>query len=156
MAVELRDGWADLEVVARNKELSWKKSEKQSLRIILSIMNNALGSKMSLLDIDIKFSRNKNNNLLVKTQAYSTLLATKTLSPQDCLTIVDLVSDVNEYISRGKTFWGDAFAGLIQATNSAEMSGVQLDNAKNPPDPSTVNTGQSKPVQQQPKEGGKV
>lgn len=155
-AVELRDGWADLEVVARNKELSWKKSEKQSLRIILSIMNNALGSKMSLLDIDIKFSRNKNNNLLVKTQAYSTLLATKTLSPQDCLTIVDLVSDVNEYISRGKSFWGDAFAGLIQATNSAEMSGVQLDNAKNPPDPSTVNTGQSKPVQQQPKEGGKV
>lgn len=110
-AVELRDGWADLEIVARNKELTFKKSEKQSLKIILNIMNNRTGTKLSLLDVDIKFSRNKNNNLLVKTQGYSTLLATKTLSPSDCLTIVDLVSDVNEYISRGEIFWGKDFAG---------------------------------------------
>ena len=105
-AVELRDGWADLEIVARNKELVFKKSEKQTLRIILKIMQNTLGFDLSMLDIDIKFSRNKSNNLLVKVQAYQGLLTTKTLSPADCLTIVDLVSDVNEYISRGETFWG--------------------------------------------------
>ena len=111
-AVELRDGWADLEVVARNKELTYKKSEKQALKIILSIMNNKLGTKISLMDIDIKFTRNKSNNLLVKTQGYMNLMSTRTLSPADCLTIVDLVSDVNEYISRGESFWGDKFAGL--------------------------------------------
>lgn len=112
-AVELRDGWADLEVVARNKELVYKKAEKQTLRIILNIMRNTLGFDLSLLDIDIKFSRNKNNNLLVKTQAYQNLLATKTLDPKDCLTIVDLVSDVTEYIDRGEKFWGDSFANKI-------------------------------------------
>ena len=76
-AVELRDGWADMEIVARNKELVFKKSEKQSLRIILKILSNKGKVALSMLDIDIKFSRNKNNNLLVKTQAYMNLLEQK-------------------------------------------------------------------------------
>lgn len=128
-AVELRDGWADLEIVARNKELVFKKSEKQTLRIILKILNNTMGTSLSLIDVDIKFSRNKNNNLLVKVQSYSELLKTKTLSPSDCLTIVDLVSDVNEFMSRGEQFWGTSFAGLKEGINKAEMSDVSLENA---------------------------
>lgn len=108
-AVELRDGWADLEIIARNKELTFKKSEKRTLKIILSIFNLDRVEKLNLVDIDIKFSRNKSNNLLVKTQAYQTLISTKTLDPSDCLSIVDLVSDVNEYMDRGKAFWGDSF-----------------------------------------------
>lgn len=119
-AVELRDGWADLEIVARNKELIYKKSEKETLRIILKILNNKLGTNISLLDVDIKFSRNKNNNLLVKTQSFETLLRTKTLSPADCLTIVDLVSDVNEFINRGEMFWQEQFAGKV-----AEQPAIQ-------------------------------
>ena len=113
-AVELRDGWADLEIVARNKELTFKKSEKMALRVILEMFNANRSDKLSLVDIDIKFTRNKNNNMLVKTQSYETLLRTKTLTPEDCLTIVDLVSDVNEYISRGKAFWEDEFAGKVE------------------------------------------
>ena len=132
-AVELRDGWADLEVVARNKELSFKRSEKRALKIILSMLNNSMASELSLIDIDIKFTRNKNNNLMVKTQAYAMLLGMKTLSPADCLTIVDLVSDVNEYVSRGQEFWGASFAGLEQANMAVEMSEVALETAKNPP-----------------------
>lgn len=125
LAVELRDGWADLEVVARNKELMFKKSEKKALKIMLEIMNNSLDTDLSLLDIEIKFSRNKNNNLLVKTQSYSTLLATKTLTPEDCLAIVDLVSDVNEYVTRGEAFWGEMFANKNEneIPNTQNMNG---------------------------------
>lgn len=119
-AVELRDGWADLEIVARNKELVFKKAEKQTLRIILKILETKDNMNLSLIDVDIKFSRNKNNNLLVKTQSYQTLIATKTLAPADCLTIVDLVSDVNEYIARGETFWGSSFAGRDQGNIAVE------------------------------------
>jgi SPP1 family phage portal protein len=136
-AVELRDGWADLEIVARNKELVFKKSEKQTLKIILNILNSKEGLDLSLVDVDIKFSRNKNNNLLVKTQAYETLLRTKTLSPADCLTIVDLVSDVNEFLARGESFWGDAFAGKTESVNKVEQSNIAVENAKNPPEPNT-------------------
>jgi len=64
-------------------------------------------------------------------------LATKTLAPADCLTIVDLVSDVNEYMSRGQAFWGNSFAGLEQANVAVETSKVALETAKNPPEPTT-------------------
>ena len=131
-AVELRDGWADLEIVARTKEHSFKKSEKRSLNIILTILKNKLNLDLSILDIDIKFSRNKNSNLLVKAQGYANLLATKTLAPADCLTIVDLVSDVNEYISRGEAFWGDQFAGKAVETNynPTNFNGVPQDDSE--------------------------
>lgn len=117
-AVELRDGWADLEIIARNKELTFKKSEKRTLKIILSIFNLDKEDKLKLMDIDIKFSRNKSNNLLVKTQSYQTLIGTKTLDPADCLSIVDLVSDVNEYMDRGKAFWGEQFAQSESEVNN--------------------------------------
>lgn len=126
-AVELRDGWADLEIVARNKENAFKKAEKQTLRVILNILKNKLGFTLSLLDVDIKFSRNKNNNLLVKTQSFQTLLATKTLSPQDCLTIVDLVSDVNEFVSRGESFWGDEFAGKMVEKEVVPVGAIPME-----------------------------
>lgn len=126
-AVELRDGWADLEIIARNKELTFKKSEKRTLKIILSIFNLDKEQKLNLMDIDIKFSRNKSNNLLVKTQSYQTLIATKTLDPADCLAIVDLVSDVNEFITRGKTFWGDEFASAGEEGGSENVEPVDID-----------------------------
>ena len=119
VAVELRDGWADLEIIARNKETTFKKSEKRTLKIILSIFNLDKDEDLKLMDIDIKFSRNKSNNLLVKTQAYQTLIATKTLAPVDCLAIVDLVSDVNEFVMRGEAFWGEDFAN--KATEQREL-----------------------------------
>lgn len=105
LAIELRDGWADLEIICKNKELIFKESEKKTLNILLHIFNIGRSEKLDKLDLDIKFSRNKNNNLLVKTQSYQSLLSTRTLSPEDCLSIVDLVSDPNDYIERGLAFW---------------------------------------------------
>lgn len=157
-AVELRDGWADLEIVARNKELVFKKAEKQTLKIILKILSNTKKTKLTLLDVDIKFSRNKNNNLLVKTQSFETLLRTKVLSPADCLTIVDLVSDVNEFVARGEAFWGDAFAGKLESENKAEQSNisleqsnVNLETAKNPPTEPIAGAKETAPKENKPK-----
>lgn len=127
-AVELRDGWADLETVVRNKELCFKKSEKQALVIMLSILKNKLGFSLSLMDIDIKFSRNKNNNLLVKTQSYGTLLLTKTIDPADALMICDLVSDESAFVARGKAFWGDDFAGMATSKAAIESSKKPQEN----------------------------
>lgn len=129
-AVELRDGWAELEIVARNKEFTFKRSEKQALKIMLTILNAKQGTTLELMDIVIKFSRNKNNNLLVKTQAYMNLIHSKTLDPSDCLTIVDLVSDVNDFIDRGRSFWGDDFAGKLPENQEiTENSQIVEDNS---------------------------
>lgn len=114
LAVELRDGWADLETIAKKKELVFRESEKQALKIILHIFNIGRTEQLSRLDLDIKFSRNKNNNMLVKTQSYQSLLSTKTVTPEDGLSIVDLVSDSKDYIDRGQAFWGENFAKKLE------------------------------------------
>jgi len=122
-AVELRDGWADLEIVARNKESVFKRSEKRALKIILEILRNTSGFDLSSMEVDIKFTRNKNNNLLVKTQSYATLVGTRTITPEDSLSVVDLVSDTNDYATRGKAYWDERDAELAsQAEALAEKT----------------------------------
>ena len=106
-AVELRDGWADLEIVARNKESLFAQAEKMSLKIMLDMMKAKQQVNISLMDVAVKFTRNKNHNLLVKTQSYSTLMATESLTPSDCLTIVDLVSDETDVADRGEAYWDE-------------------------------------------------
>lgn len=117
-AVELRDGWADLEIVARNKERQYKKSEKQSLKLVLNILREKNIVDLKLTDIDIKFPRNPNNNLLVKTQSLQTLVASKVLSPKDALSICGLSTDTLEMTKRGEEFWGDEFAGRMNTTET--------------------------------------
>lgn len=106
-AVKLRDGWADLETLARNKEKFFRKGKKQQLVIVLDILSyvNVKLENLRAKDIEIKFSRNKNDNLSTKAQAYSTLIATETLDPRDALDIVDITTNVNEIASRGEKYF---------------------------------------------------
>ena len=106
-AVKLRDGWADLEVLARNKEKFFRKGKRQQLSIILDILSyvNDKLANLKARNIEIKFSRNKNDNLSTKAQAYSTLIATETLDPRDALDIVDITTNVNEIASRGEKYF---------------------------------------------------
>lgn len=105
-AVKLRDGWADMEVVARNLEKYNKKSEKKELKVVLKILRDLKKiSKTTMINVDIKYPRNKTDNLNNKVTAYSTLMATKTMAPEDALDIVDIISDIAEVIARGEEYW---------------------------------------------------
>lgn len=108
-AVKLRDGWADMEVVARTTEMYAKRSEKNELKIVLNILKvlNEIDDSISVVDFDIKFSRNKTDNLLSKVQAASTLTASHILNPTDALEIVDIVNDPSEYAERGMLYWDE-------------------------------------------------
>lgn len=93
-AVKLRDGWADIEIVARNKEMFTSTAEKNVLRIILNILKikEKINPNLTLFDIDIKFSRNKTDNLLSKAQAASTLYGIN-MSKTDIADLIDLTND---------------------------------------------------------------
>ena len=106
-AVKLRDGWADIEIVARIKESYFKVAKKKQLAVIINILQrlNYISDKIKLVDLDIKFSRNKNDNLQTKAQSYSTIISTKTIAPEDALEMADMTTDVTEVITRGETYW---------------------------------------------------
>ena len=108
-AVKLRDGWADIETVARNKEKFFKRAKREqvSRQLYLLKLINKVSKKLKATDIDIKFNRNKNDNLQTKSQSYSTLIATKTIAPIDCLEIADITTNTIEVIKRGEEYWRD-------------------------------------------------
>lgn len=73
-AVELRDGWAAAESRAKESELMFKKAEKKFLKLTLRIVRDMSEVDLKLSDVDIKFTRNKTDNLLVKTQGLQNML----------------------------------------------------------------------------------
>lgn len=106
-AVKLRDGWADIEIVARIKESYFKIAKKKQIAVAIKILQLLGMARVDFqtIDLDVKFTRNKNDNLQTKAQAYSTLHGTKTLDPADSLEICDMTTDVVEVIDRGKKYW---------------------------------------------------
>lgn len=108
-AVKLRDGWADIEVVARVKEKYFKVAKKKQIAVAIAILKGLklISDDIRLIDIDIKLPRNKNDNLQTKAQSYATLIGTKTIAPADALEISDMTTDTAEVINRGDKYWKD-------------------------------------------------
>lgn len=91
-AVILRDGWSAAESRARDTELVFKRSEKQFLKLALKITRDTVGLDLKLSEIDIKFTRNKTDNLLVKTQGLQNQLEAG-IHPQIAIANSGLYSD---------------------------------------------------------------
>ena len=58
-----------------------------------------------MINVDIKYPRNKTDNLNSKVTAYAALLNTQTVAPNDALDIVDITSDNAEVVARGEEYW---------------------------------------------------
>jgi len=70
-AIQLAGGWETAEAMARSTEQVFKLSDKEALKIILKICNiikTAPIKDISISDVDIQFSRSKNDNASVKIQ----------------------------------------------------------------------------------------
>lgn len=105
----LGEGWTMADERAKQDELSFKKSERQFLKLILKICKNKETLKnLKISDIDIKFTRNKSDNLLVKTQGLMNMMQSQ-VPPDVAFTICGLFSDPNEVYSKAKQYYGEDF-----------------------------------------------
>ena len=73
-AVSLRNGYLDSEKRAELSEPSFKKAEKQFLRILLYKLSVDKQTTLKVSDIEIKISRSKMDNMLVKAETLQILL----------------------------------------------------------------------------------
>ena len=94
-AVLLSNGWQIAETQAKSLEQIFSESERKMLKVILKICamteTNEV-AKLKLSDIDIKFSRNRTDSLLVKTQALANQLQAG-IHPLTAITTCGLYSD---------------------------------------------------------------
>lgn len=94
-AILLSNGWQIAETQAKNVEQTFSESEREMLGVILKICEQTEVSeiaKLKLSDIDIKFSRNRTDSLLVKTQALANQLQAG-IHPLVAITTCGLYSD---------------------------------------------------------------
>lgn len=105
-AVFIRDGWQDIDLVAASKEQYYIQSERESLAVILYILDTHKEvSGLSPLDIEIHFNRNKSANIQSKAQVYTTLVSGDApLDPADALDIADLTNNVHDVILRSEAY----------------------------------------------------
>lgn len=73
-AVSLRNGYLDSEKRAELSEPSFKKAEKQFLRILLYKLSVDKQTSLKVSDIEIKISRSKMDNMLTKAETLKVLL----------------------------------------------------------------------------------
>lgn len=92
-AVYLRNGWDFAEQRAKIDEPVNKRSEREFLKIVLNILKTKQQlSGLTIADIDIKITRNKTDNMLVKAQALIYLLE-KGIHPKIAIRTCDLWGD---------------------------------------------------------------
>lgn len=94
-AVLTGQGFTSASVRVENEEKAFKKCDRNALKVMLKICRNAKDSDIKNLkvkDIDIKFSRDLSDNLLVKTQALMNLQSAN-IPPQVANAVIGLFSD---------------------------------------------------------------
>lgn len=129
-AVLNRNGWTDIEIVARFKEMFIKKARKKQLEIGLAILKtlNLVEEDMRVLDVDITIGRHTTDNLSTKTTAFSTLVATGELATIDALELSGLTNRTNEMVERGKLAKKERQEEAIaMAKEAADASGEGTD-----------------------------
>lgn len=88
-------GFTSSSIRIEGEEESFRCCDRNSLKVLLKICKNAPDSEIKNLkasDIDIKFNRDMNDNLLVKTQALNNLM-TAQIPPEIANSVIGLFSD---------------------------------------------------------------
>lgn len=141
-AKSIGEGWTMADARANQDEQNFKKYEKKALKLIIDICkeNNidikakdgkTLSIKdLSPLDIDIKFTRNKSDNLLVKTQGLLNMMSCQ-IEPQIAFETSGLFSDPNEVYVRSKEYFdGNLWKGSIEEPTTEVDKPKVLNNLK--------------------------
>lgn len=134
MAVLNRNGWTDIEIVAKLKELFIKKAKKRQLAVALKILKqlDLIREDLNVIDIDTTIGRHTMDNLSTKASAFATLIATGELATIDALELSGLTNRVAEMVERGKKAKEDRQKEAIEiAKQAAEASGEGDTSSKN-------------------------
>lgn len=104
----LGEGWTMADARADGDEMEFKRCSKPELKLILRICRLAPNSEiktLTLKDIDQKFTRNKSDNFLVKSQGMMNQIQSG-ISPDVAMTTSGLYSDPNETFNKSMEFYG--------------------------------------------------
>lgn len=107
-AVSLRNGWSVAEARALMTERFWNAAETRFLKLAIRICNDIAPDEigdLGISDIDIKFTRNLSDNLLVKTQSLTNLKQAG-IAKELAIQAIGLFSDPHA-VAEASTLWDE-------------------------------------------------
>ena len=107
-ARKLGNGWTMADERANQEEMAFKRCSKEEIKLILSICKidpNSNINDLTLKDIEMKFTRNKSDNFLVKAQGMMNLVQSG-VSPDVAFAASGMFSDSNEVYTKSLDFYG--------------------------------------------------
>lgn len=119
LAVELRDGYKNTEMIARNTEDLFKESNAQFDKILVKILSERKLLDIDLSDFSLNFVRNEVYGIQSKAQAYQTLVAGgfhPTIAMQRTGVSPDPINDFEMSKDYMRLRWGDPDAPAPQPT----------------------------------------
>lgn len=118
-AVYLRNGWDFAEGRAELDEPIFQKSERNSLRVVLKILDGKTDIRLKLSDIEIKVTRSKTDNMQLKSQVLNILLASG-VEPDRAFKTCNLWSDPEEAFVESKPYLDAKYKTKDQMDREAE------------------------------------
>lgn len=134
----LGEGWTMADARADGDEMEFKRCSKDELKLILKICCLAPNSginNLTIKDIDQKFTRNKSDNFLVKSQGMMNQIQSG-VSPDVAMTTSGLYSDPNETFDKSMKFYGgiDKWIKLFVDKASKQIEEKQKEKTSNKED----------------------
>lgn len=127
----LGEGWTMAYQRAKQDDLSFKKSERQFLKVVLRICKfyDKINS-LKISDIDIKIPRDKSDNLLVKAQSLLQLLQAG-VHPEIAFTVVGLFGDPHDVFLKSSEYQGMDFWKKLKEVAEEKINSNQDNQNKN-------------------------
>lgn len=96
VAVVYRDGWYEAEADAQSADITFKASETELLKVVLSICSDLGALEMRATDIKIKPTRRNYENIESKVQVLNTMLENPKIAPKLAFVYSNLFPDSEE------------------------------------------------------------
>lgn len=132
-AIENKNGWREIDTVAKNKVMFAEASERNLLRIALQILSpKYVPNDLSVLDIDISIPRNKNDDILSKAQSGNEMYQMH-IAKTDIVSYMDFTTDVEGVVKRWEKSEQQALNQQKANSGTPKVSDPKRTSEKNPP-----------------------
>jgi hypothetical protein len=109
-AVILKNGWQGAETRAKDSEMMFKRSEKETLKLVLKLCGGLADLKLKLKDIDMKFTRRNYDNIQSKSQVLVSMLQQPKVHPLLAFTHCGLFSDPESAYTMSNEYYEEQIA----------------------------------------------
>ena len=113
-AVIMRDGWQAAEARAKGIEAMFKEAETKTLKLVLRILRDTVGTSLRLTDIEPHFTRRNYENIASKSQVLIAMLNNPWIHPEVAYASCGMFPDPESAYLQGKAWHEEVAKSEVQ------------------------------------------